>query len=148
MIKYCLQCEKTHEFEGWFRSSSDFDIQAEKKMLTCPVCGSDDVKKAIMAPSVSTSRRKAGVANEARLREMQSTLASASNKVMKHIEKNFDYVGQDFPEEARKIHYGETETRGIFGEASGKEAKELIDEGVNITPLPTLDASKQKKKLS
>lgn len=147
MIKYSLQCSTGHGFEGWFRSISDFEKQAEQKLLSCPVCSSDEVKKAIMSPAVSTSRKQAGAKKEARLREIKSTISEAASKARDYVEKNFDYVGEKFPEEARKIHYGETQQRGIFGEATGKEAKELADEGVSIAPLPG-DSTKSKKKLS
>ncbi len=131
MIKYSLRCSNAHEFEGWFRSSGDFDAQKSSDELTCPVCGSGDVEKAIMAPAVATRR-----SSNARLAEIQGAMAEAATRARDYIEKNFEHVGGRFPEEARKIHYGEAEARPIYGEASLKEAKELRDEGVEVAPAP------------
>ncbi len=132
MIKYRLTCDADHEFEGWFRDSADYDFQAEKGLIDCPCCGSDDVRKAVMAPAVA---RRDGSRKE-RLAAIHKDMAKAVARARDYVEKNFDYVGDKFPEEARKIHYGESEERGIYGEASGKEVKALIDEGVQIAPLP------------
>ncbi|WP_428408323.1 DUF1178 family protein [Hyphococcus sp.] len=132
MIKYRLICDADHEFEGWFRDSADYDFQADKGLIDCPCCGSDDVRKAVMAPAVA---RRDGLRKE-RLAAIHKDMAKAVARARDYVEKNFDYVGDKFPEEARKIHYGESEERGIYGEASGKEVKELIDEGVQIAPLP------------
>jgi hypothetical protein len=132
MIKYQLRCEARHEFEGWFRNSADFDAQAAKSLLECPYCGSSGVEKAIMSPSISTS---AGARGE-RLADMRKTMSDAVRRARDYVEKHFDYVGERFPEEARKIHYGEVKERQIYGEATGKEVKELIEEGVSVAPLP------------
>lgn len=132
MIKYQLRCDDEHEFEGWFRDSADYDHQAEAGLIDCPLCGSVSVRKAVMAPAIA---KKGGVATGKRaafLREM----SAAAHRARDYVEKNFDYVGEKFPEEARKIHYGETDPRGIYGEASGKDVKELVDEGVSLAPLP------------
>ncbi|MEQ1930578.1 MAG: DUF1178 family protein [Parvularculaceae bacterium] len=131
MIKYQLRCEIDHEFEGWFRNSSDYDAQASEGLLACPACGSVKVGKAIMAPAISSSESKT-----ARLADMRRSISEAAMRARNYVEKNFDYVGERFPEEARKIHYGETSARGIYGEASGPEVKALIDEGVEVAPLP------------
>jgi hypothetical protein len=133
MIKYQLKCGSDCSFEGWFRSSEDFDRQATEGTLECPICASVEVTRAIMAPAVvggSGSRR------EEKLAIMRETMTEAARRAHDYVEKNFDYVGGRFPEEARKIHYGETEERSIYGEATGKEVKELVDEGVSIAPLP------------
>lgn len=133
MIKYSLICESEHEFEGWFRDSDDFTVQSEKGLLECPLCGAPDVRKAVMAPAIAKRRSTAGSAKRAAfLQEM----AAAAGRARKYVEDNFDYVGDKFPDEARKIHYGETETRGIYGEATGREVKDLVEEGVSIAPLP------------
>lgn len=132
MIKYQLRCGADHEFEGWFRSSADFDAQAADGLLECPVCGSATIAKAIMAPAVA--RRGGARAN--RLAEIRQTMADAATRARDYVEKNFDYVGEKFPEEARKIHYGEVKPRGIYGEASGKEVRDLVEEGVEVSPLP------------
>lgn len=146
MIKYKLKCGAGCLFEGWFRSSADFDAQAGAGSLECPVCGSIEVSRAIMAPAVVSGGGRA-----ATLAEMQRTMAEAAARARDYVEKNFDYVGERFPEEARRIHYGEAKERAIFGEATGKDARELIDEGVAIAPLPAAiapAAAKAKKKLN
>ena len=130
MVKYRLICDKSHEFDGWFADSAAFDGQKQDGLLACAVCGSHEVSKAIMAPAVpkKTNQQK----DEAqKLRHMMQ-------KVSAHVEENFDYVGTDFAEEARKIHYGETETRDIYGETSLEDAKGLVEEGVPVAPLPGL----------
>lgn len=131
MIKYQLLCATDHEFEGWFRDSEDYDLQAEKGLVECPACGSAEVRKAIMAPAVARSSKGQG-----RLAEIKRDMAKAMERARDYVEKNFDYVGDKFPEEARKIHYGESDKRPIYGEATGDEARELVDEGVSIAPLP------------
>ena len=132
MIKYRLICSADHEFEGWFRDSADYESQSEDGFIECPSCGSEDVREAVMAPAVArTDGRRSG-----HLAGPQHDLARAVARARDYVEKNFDYVGEKFPEEARKIHYGEKEERAIYGEATGKEVKELIDEGVQVAPLP------------
>ena len=132
MIKYKLQCDVDHEFEGWFRDSADYDDQAQKSLVECPICGSASVRKAVMAPSIA--RRDS--ARSERLAEIRGEIANAAKRARDYVEKNFDYVGARFPEEARKIHYGETAERGIYGEASKDDVRELIDEGVKVAPVP------------
>lgn len=145
MIKYQLKCSAGCSFEGWFRSSEDFDNQAADGALECPACGSVEIERAIMAPAVVTG----GVARSGeRLAGMREAMADAARRARDYVEKNFDYVGERFPEEARRIHYGEVKERNIFGEASGKEVKELVDEGVSIAPLPPAPAAAAKKKLN
>jgi hypothetical protein len=151
MIRYQLLCDESHRFEGWFRSSDDFDRQQEACELACPVCASATVKKAIMAPAIAKGSSSAGGApsvREERLQEIKSGIADAARRAREYVERNFDYVGDKFPEEARKIHYNESEARQIYGEATAKEAKELSDEGVAIAPLPAAsgaDVAKEKK---
>lgn len=147
MIKYSLLCGAGCSFEGWFRSSEDFDLQSREKLLECPYCGSNSVERAIMAPAVVRGGAAAAEGRAARLSEMREAMAEAARRARDYVEKNFDYVGDRFPEEARRIHYGETKQRDIYGEATGAEVKELVDEGVAITPLPTapsVDADKKK----
>lgn len=134
MISFSLSCENDHEFEGWFRSNDDFETQKKRKLVNCPVCGSHKVEKALMAPAVSTGRRqeKIALAVSAQQREALAQLKALSKKVR----ENSDYVGDKFAEEARKIHFGETEARGIYGEATLEEAKGLADDGVDFMPLP------------
>jgi hypothetical protein len=132
MIKYQLTCDTDHEFEGWFRDSADYDAQSGASLIECPACGSGDVRKAMMAPAIA---RRTG-SRSARLAGIKSDMAKAAERARDYVEKNFDYVGDQFSEEARKIHYGETKGRGIYGEATGKEVKELVEEGVRVAPLP------------
>jgi hypothetical protein len=133
MIKYRLICDIEHEFEGWFRDSADFDSQSNEGLIECPACGSDEVRKAVMAPAIARGK----ASRQERLAAIHKDMAKAVERARTYVEKNFDYVGEKFPEEARKIHYGESKERGIYGEASGKDVKELIDEGVQIAPLPS-----------
>ncbi len=138
MIKYKLSCGAGCMFEGWFRSSDDFDAQARDGQLECPYCASTEVTRAIMAPAIvrggaSPSPAQSG---DARLADMREAMAQAARRARDYVEKNFDYVGERFPEEARRIHYGETKHRDIFGEASRAEAQELVEEGLSIAPLP------------
>ncbi len=133
MIKYRLICESEHEFEGWFRDSADYDAQSEDGLLECPLCATTDIRKAVMAPAIAKRRSSTPSAKKsAFLKEM----AEAASRARKYVESNFDYVGDKFPEEARKIHYGETDPRGIYGEATGREVKDLVEEGVSVAPLP------------
>lgn len=130
VIVYNLRCKDGHEFEGWFQSSDAFEQQAKSKKLVCPVCESRKVEKALMAPAVAGTKKSAPSAGE--LRQMRQFMTG----LRKYVQENAEYVGPKFPEEARKIHYGETEERHIYGEASLEEVKELVEEGVDIAPLP------------
>ena len=134
MIKYALSCDHDHAFEGWFGSSSDYDDQAARGLLECPLCASKAVRKQIMAPAVAgTKAQKAAPEPTAAMREMMMT---AMGEVRRQVEENFDYVGDRFAKEARDIHEGKSEERGIYGEASPKEVKALIEDGVQVAPLP------------
>jgi hypothetical protein len=132
MIRYALLCEHGHEFEGWFGASDDYETQHARGLLECPTCGSKAVRKAIMAPAVSGARAQgSGPLSEAREMMMQ-----AAQAMRRHVEETFDYVGDAFASEARAIHEGRSEDRGIYGEASGDEVKKLIEDGVPVAPLP------------
>jgi len=134
MIKYALQCDAAHEFEGWFGASADYDDQVQRGLIACPVCGSTDVSKQIMAPAVAgTKAQRAAPAVDPKMREMMMT---AMGEVRRHVEENFDNVGDAFAKEARAIHEGKSEERGIYGEASPAEVKALIEDGVKVAPLP------------
>ncbi|WP_299008294.1 DUF1178 family protein [uncultured Caulobacter sp.] len=134
MIKYALQCDQAHEFEGWFGSSADYDDQAARGLVECPVCGSHGVSKQIMAPAVAgTKAQRAAPAPDPKMREM---MMAAMGEVRRHVEENFDYVGDAFAKEARAIHEGKSEERGIYGEASPSEVKALVEDGVRVAPLP------------
>ena len=126
MIKYRLICVKGHEFDGWFSNSAAFDSQQADGHLACPDCGSAQVKKAVMAPAVPV---KGNRQSAAQMRQM-------ADRLNRQVEESFDYVGADFAEEARKIHYGEADERDIYGEASLSDAKQLLEEGVPVAPLP------------
>lgn len=143
MIRYALACARGHEFEAWFRDSSEFDEQARHGLVDCPDCGLRDVKKQIMAPAVSTSRRKEAAA-AARAR----SLAEAAGKVRQYIATNFDDVGDNFPEIARAIHEGLEPERGVYGQATPEEAEKLREEGVQVAPLPPILSPGFEKKLN
>ena len=134
MIKYALACDQDHAFEGWFGASADFDDQQSRGLLACPVCGSHAVRKQIMAPSVAGT--KAQAAPTEATPQMRAMMMEAMGRVRAHVEEHFDYVGDAFATEARAIHEGRSEDRGIYGEASPKEVKSLIEDGVKVAPLP------------
>ncbi|MEZ5996257.1 MAG: DUF1178 family protein [Hyphomonadaceae bacterium] len=129
MIRYDLRCANGDEFEAWFGSIADYDKQAGAGLVECPHCGSTHVEKAPMAPAVRTGRAK-----EAQ-KERAVAMAMAA-KVREHIKENFDYVGDKFADEARKMHEGDAEERAIWGEATPDEARALAEEGVPAAPLP------------
>jgi hypothetical protein len=131
VIVYSLACAQGHGFEGWFRDSAAYDQQAKGGKLVCPVCNSRQVQKAPMAPAVAGTKDKSAPSADD-LKQMRQYLTG----LRKYIETHAENVGRDFPEEARKIHYGEVEERPIYGEASLSEARELIDEGISVAPLP------------
>ena len=144
MIRYNLRCERGHSFESWFQSSAAYDSQVKRKLVTCAVCGSAKVEKAIMAPQIAGTKKRGTPASEdsptsmpaimAEEREMRAELRELHD----HLVKNADNVGEQFPNEARKMHYGDIEHRSIYGEASAEEAKSLIEEGVEVGSLPVL----------
>ena len=134
MILFDLRCKDGHGFEAWFRDSAAYDDQAAAGDLACPVCGSAEVSKALMAPAVS-SRPKADAGQAA---QHSARVLRMWREVQRHIETNFDHVGRQFPEEARKMHYGEAAKRSIYGEATKTEAKELRDEGIDVNQIPWL----------
>lgn len=137
MIRYTLCCDQAHEFEGWFAGSAEFDRQKASGFLTCPICGSGKVEKALMAPSVSTARAKETTQALA-VSDAQKAAFAKIKQALHEIRESSEDVGNRFPEEARKIHYGEAEARGIIGEASPVEVKSLIEEGIAVAPLPVL----------
>ena len=130
MIAYSLRCHRGHEFEGWFRDSNAFDEQSGSGHVSCPACNSIRVEKAIMAPAVSGTKKS--MRSRAEVQQMRQFATG----LHKYVQENGDYVGPNFAEEARKIHYGETPDRHIYGEATYKEAQELVEEGVDVAPLP------------
>jgi hypothetical protein len=155
MIHYNLRCEKGHAFESWFQSSAAYETQEKRKLVNCPVCGSAKVERAIMAPQIvskkvresaeaapapatTTTEVTAPAASTPLLMAQERELRAKLKELREHIVKNADNVGERFPNEARKMHYGDIEHRPIYGEASPEEARALIDEGVEVTPLPVL----------
>jgi hypothetical protein len=134
MIRFSLHCDQEHEFDGWFRNGDDFDTQKKRGFVSCPVCGSSRVDKALMAPSVSTGRKREQIALAAGA--AQRKMLAQLREMTRQVRENADYVGDKFAEEARKIHFGETDPRGIYGEASVDEVKGLLEDGVEVMPLP------------
>ena len=151
MIRYALVCEKGHDFESWFQDSAAYDKQAKRGLVACPHCGSAKVKKTIMAPRISGAKKRPAPAEPpaaasgapekapvAMLSPQEKEVRTKLKELRDHLVKNAENVGGKFPDEARKMHYGEIEHRSIYGEASPQEAKELADEGVEFHPLPVL----------
>ena len=158
MIRYALRCERDHTFESWFQNSAAYEQQVKRKLVSCPVCESVKVEKAIMAPRIVGKKSRecaaesetapatpapapaAPAASEATplVMAQERELRAKLKELRDHIVKNADNVGERFPNEARKMHYGEIEHRPLYGEATPEEAKSLIDEGVEVSPLPVL----------
>ena len=155
MIKYALICEADHEFESWFPDSASYDKQAKRGLVTCPVCDSAKISKAIMAPNVARKDKDRVVIaadnddtpsvpaapapqNIALLDEQQQQLRGMIRELHEMFVANTDDVGENFPEEARKMHEGETPARSIRGKASFEEARELLEDGIPVLPIPDL----------
>jgi hypothetical protein len=151
MIRYNLRCERGHAFESWFQTSSAYDSQVRRKLVTCPTCGSSKVEKAIMAPQIVGKKGREAAApapaeqpaaapaeSTPLMMAQERELRAKLKELRDHIVKNADNVGDRFPNEARKMHYGDIEHRPIYGEASPEEARSLIEEGVEVSPLPVL----------
>ena len=154
MIRYNLRCEKGHSFESWFQSSTAYESQEKRKLVSCPACGSIKVERAIMAPQIVSKKGRdsaplpapaaaittdvAAPASTPLLMAQERELRAKIKELRDHIVKNADNVGERFPNEARKMHYGDIEHRPIYGEASPDEARSLIEEGVEVSPLPVL----------
>ena len=131
MIVFNLICRDCNFiFEGWFDNSNEFEKQKRKKFINCPSCNSESITKSLMAPNLSTKT------NTKKSLKKQRTVANNIKKYKKIIEKNFDYVGEHFTEEAKKMKYGEIDERPIYGEANEVQTKELLEEEINIVPLP------------
>lgn len=141
MIRYDLRCDNGDEFEAWFGSIADYDKQAGAGLVECPHCGSTQIEKAPMAPAVVTGRRKDA-------RQERAVAMALASKVREHIRENFDYVGEKFADEARKMHAGETEERAIWGEATPEQAEQLAEEGIAAAPLPPVLAPMPPRKLN
>jgi len=169
MIRYALYCEHDHPFEAWFGSSSDYDVQAARGQVECPMCLSTVVRKQVMSPAISTSRRRSSIEPDAIVpvgdatsesaagqevvspeaqAQMRTMMMEAMSQVRRHVEDTFDYVGDSFAKEARDIHEGRSEQRGIYGEASPKEVQALLNDGITIAPLPPAPVVKSKRELN
>jgi hypothetical protein len=142
MIRYDLICDKGHAFDGWFRNSAAFDQQIKRHLVSCTHCGSEVVAKQLMAPGIPTrSNRKPDVAQKmlaGAVDPRTEMMMKIMREVRKNVEANAEYVGDRFADEARKIHYAESEKRGIYGEAKPEDAQALIEEGIEVHPLPRL----------
>lgn len=136
MIRYRLRCAENHAFDGWFRSSEDCDAQLERGLVTCAQCGSCEVAKALMAPSLRTTPEAVPVAAEPDPR--QRAMLAALKKLRDEVVAKSEYVGPRFAEEARRIHYEESDKRGIYGEATPVELRDLHEEGIDVHALPVL----------
>jgi hypothetical protein len=174
VIKYTLVCEGAHTFEGWFRNSEDFEAQCDRKLVVCPICGGTKIRKGLMAPAVSTSRKRESISPvvEVETQSSETTVDTTNKKtaekdkttmqpsallpvdvrqkeivealrlVRARMIENSENVGTGFAEEARKIHYGESEERSIHGETTPKDAEDLLEEGIAVLPLPELPDEK------
>ena len=146
MIKYTLECRKKHRFESWFKSADAFEKLLTSGHITCSVCGISEVSKSIMAPNIgakSNSRTKSQNLNkEVSLSTPSTVTEKAIKEFRQHIEKSSENVGSKFATEARKVHLGEAPERSIYGESTIKEAKDLIDEGISVVPLPFISSRK------
>lgn len=136
MIKFNLRCDHDHTFEGWFASSDAFDTQAKRGFVSCPDCGSSAVRKALMAPSVSTTRDRAAVAAE--VAGKQREIMSQLRKIRDTVTSQAENVGDRFAQEARRIHYSEVPKKAVYGSASKEEVTALAEEGIAVAPLPRL----------
>ncbi len=134
MIRFSLRCDRNHVFDAWFRNNVDFETQAKKRLVECPHCGSSTVAKALMAPSVSTGRKREQIALA--MGEEQKRVLTQLKELAEKVKREADDVGDKFAEEARKIHFGEAEARGIYGQATPDEARALIEDGVEFMPIP------------
>lgn len=142
MIQYALKCSEGHSFDSWFQSAEAFDKLAASGMVACAVCGSVHVEKAIMTPSVRPSRKDAQASEKPDLTKPKTDVEAAMQEMRRHVEKNADYVGMEFAQEARAIHDGDKPERAIYGEARPDEAKKLLEDGVPVAPLPFLPPRK------
>jgi len=136
VIRYSLSCANGHAFDGWFRSSGDYDVQAERGLLDCPVCGAHKIEKALMAPSVATSEEQ--VAEPALIGGREERLRAMFRMVREEVTKNAENVGPRFAEVARQMHDGEIEKASVYGVASSEEVRALSEDGVEFHPLPPL----------
>jgi|TARA_Y100000814_G_scaffold146880_1_gene106731 hypothetical protein len=155
MIVFDLICSNEHIFEAWFADSQTYENQVVEGVVSCPVCGDVKIKKAPMAPNISTSKQRSdsnsseatAIASASSINENPSLALKPENvaeamkvlkKMQQHIKDNFDHVGEKFPEEVRKMHYGESDHRNVYGDATPEEADELREEGIDVSQMPWL----------
>ena len=139
MISFNLICDNSHAFEAWFGSSDDFETQKKQGLITCPYCGSEAITKTLMTPNIGVkNNQKSDDQQQKHSVKMAPEMLAKYREMQAMIEKEYDDVGSDFAEEARKIHYGEVPERGIYGKTSEDEAKDLLDEGIAIARMPVL----------
>jgi hypothetical protein len=131
VIAYQLHCRNGHGFEGWFRDSAAFDAQSDEGRILCPTCNSKHVQKSVMAPAVQGTRKSKARAEAQKQQQRQYVTG-----LRRYVETHADYVGEEFAKEARRIHYGESPDRPIYGETSLEEAREMLEEGLDVAPLP------------
>lgn len=142
MIRFTLRCDKEHDFDSWFQSGAAYETLRAAGHVACPICGSSQVDKALMAPSVRPSRDSAAPEAPPSLSKPETALETALAELRRQVEENSEYVGMNFVTEARRMHLGDSPERAIHGEARPEEAKKLIEEGVPVAPLPFLPARK------
>lgn len=138
MIRFSLSCDQDHAFDAWFSSSADFDSQRERGLVQCPYCNSGKVDKSLMAPSISKKKEAVSQAAGVPVSTEQAAMLNELRKIRDEIVSKSENVGANFSEEARKIHYGEADSRPIIGEANKEQAMSLLEEGIAVSPLPIL----------
>ncbi|HEX2940259.1 MAG TPA: DUF1178 family protein [Rhodopila sp.] len=147
MIHYQLRCGQSHQFDGWFKDSGSFEKQAGLGLVECPECGGTDVERALMAPAVAKGAApppapvapapaQAGVPDKVAKGNVPALMMAVLQRIRAEVEKNCDYVGNEFADEARRMHRGEIEQRPIYGEASDEQAESLVEEGIDISRIP------------
>ena len=140
MIKYNLKCKNKHEFESWFSDSKEFEKLRQKKIIECTLCGTKNVQKSIMSPSIlSKDQKEKNIQSTRYLKKIRRDLLKMRN----FIEKNFKYVGDNFPQEVRNIYYDKNKNKNIYGKATPEEAEELREEGIELTTIPWIDNKKE-----
>jgi|TARA_B100001540_G_scaffold286442_1_gene280211 Uncharacterized protein conserved in bacteria len=136
MIKYNLKCKNKHEFESWFSDSKEFEKLKSKKIIECALCGTKAIEKSIMSPNVLSKDDKISQNKSIKyLKKVKEDLL----KMRKFVEKNFEYVGKDFPKEVRNVYYDKRKNKNIYGNATEEESEELKDEGIELTTIPWID---------
>ena len=139
MIKYNLKCDKNHEFESWFSDSKEFEKLKSIKMIECTFCGTKSIEKSIMSPNILNKEQKE---KNIKLAKNQKKVQNDLLKIRNFIEKNFEYVGKDFPREVRNLYYDKRKNKNIYGKATPEETEELKEEGIDVTSVPWVDNKK------